>query len=589
EPVEPESNTLAGKLFAVDPKHPCAAEAVDVITNAGDHICVDTPDVFDRFRRAVTDTGLYKDSDRLAVKDDRRPVKQSEYLYQGDVTAKINALTLELATAEETYQKARHTADDIAAQRQQWRDRAAACKAICEQYPQWSQIDTETADGHADRLREQYELLLADHPDLEALNARADECWSQIQKFMTRRGAIQTRRDNLDERRTRLMELQERLSPAFVSEPLTELLHRYAAALPVALELLDPEPHRDALFTAIKKEREQLRESRRRSYDELARILNTFDTSFPDAIPNDSDDFDERVHDYVALCKHIDERELPEAYERMMRLVTEQAPDAILTLHRVAEQEARRISDQIDRVNTGLGSVEFNRGTRLTLRATPRQLPAVAELTEIVRSISRRIAEVGLGDKQAILDQYADILRLRNRLASTAPEDKAWTRDALDVRNRFTFDCAEWDVSSEELIRTHSNAGDNSGGEQEKLMAFCLAGALSFNLASPESADNRPVFAQLMLDEAFSKSDPQFAQQALQAFRKFGFQLVIVATVQNATTIQPYIDSVVMVSKTEATGRNARPVATVATRTISEFTSLRQEMRKADAKVPAGV
>lgn len=588
EPVDPEQNTLAGKLFAVDPAHPCAAEAVDVVTAAGDHICVDTPEVFARFRRAVTDTGLYKDSDRLAIKDDRRPLKQSEYLYQGDVSAKINALTVDLAAAEEAYQKARRTADDIAAQRQQWRDRAAACKAICEQFPQWSQIDTETADGHADRLREQYELLLADHPDIEALNARADECWSQIQKLMTRRGAIQTRRDDLDDRRTRLLELSERLQPAFVSEPLTELLDRYAAAVPVSLELLEPEPHRDALFSSIKKEREQLRESRRRSYDELARILNTFDTSFPDAIPNNSENFDERVHDYVALCKHIDERELPEAYERMMRLVTEQAPDAILTLHRVAEQEARRISDQIDRVNTGLGAVEFNRGTRLTLRATPRSLTAVSELTEIVRAISRRIAEVGLGDKQAILDQYADILRLRNRLASTAPEDKAWTRDALDVRNRFTFDCAEWDVSSEELIRTHSNAGDNSGGEQEKLMAFCLAGALSFNLASPESADNRPVFAQLMLDEAFSKSDPQFAQQALQAFRKFGFQLVIVATVQNATTIQPYIDSVVMVSKTEATGRNARPVATVATRTISEFGALRREMR-ANAKVPVGV
>ena len=586
DPVEPESNTLAAKLFAVDPTHPCAAEAVDIVSGAGDHICVDTPEVFARFRRAVTDSGLYKDSDRLAIKDDRRPLKQSEYLFQGDVSAKINALTMDLAAAEEAYQKARRVADDIAAQRQQWRDRASACKAICEQYPQWSQIDTETADGHADRLREQYELLLAENPDIEALNSRADECWSQIQRLMTRRGAVQTRRDDLDGRRTQLLELSERLQPAFVSEPLTELLQRYAAQLPVSLELLSPEPHREALFTAIKRERDQLRESRRRSYDELARILNTFDTAFPDAIPNDSDQFDERVHDYVALCRHIDERELPEAYERMMRLVTEQAPDAILTLHRVAEQEARRISEQIDRVNTGLGAVEFNRGTRLTLRATPRALAAVSELTEIVRAISRRIAEVGLGDKQAILDQYADILRLRNRLASTAPEDKAWTRDALDVRNRFTFDCAEWDVSSEELIRTHSNAGDNSGGEQEKLMAFCLAGALSFNLANPESADNKPVFAQLMLDEAFSKSDPQFAQQALQAFRKFGFQLVIVATVQNATTIQPYIDSVVMVSKTEATGRNARPVATVSTRTISEFTTLRQQMR---SKVPAGV
>ena len=105
-------------------------------------------------------------------------------------------------------------------------------------------------------------------------------------------------------------------------------------------------------------------------------------------------------------------------------------------------------------------------------------------------------------------------------------------------------------------------------------MAFRLAGALSFSLVSPESDDNTPVFAQLMLDEAFSKSDPQFAQQALQAFRKFGFQLVIVVTVQNATTIQPYIDSVVMVSKT---------------RTISEFTTLRHEMRTTAERVPAGV
>ncbi|MGJ6126521.1 SbcC/MukB-like Walker B domain-containing protein [Mycolicibacterium sp. Y3] len=576
--TQPEPNTLAGKLFLVNPDHTCAAEALDVIAAAGDHICVDTPDVFARFRRAVTDAGLYKDSDRLSIKDDRRPLKPSEFIYQGDISAKLEALHTELAEAEETFTRARKAADDIAAQRQQWRDRAGACKAIYEQFPQWSQIDIDTADGHADRLRDQYELLLADHPDIEALSARAEECWADIQALMTKRGAIQTRRDDLDGRRTRLMDLADRLSPAAVSEPATDLLRRYAAEVPVTLELLNPEPHRDALFAAIRRERDQLTESRRRSYEELSRIIATFDTSFPDAIPNDSDDLDERVHDYVAVCRHIDERELPDAYERMMRLITEQAPDAILTLHRVAEQETRRISEQIDRVNGGLSAVEFNRGTRLTLRATPRSLAAVSELTEIVKAISRRVTEVSMGDKKAILDQYADILRLRNRLASTAPEDRTWTRDALDVRNRFTFDCAEWDVRSDELIRTHSNAGDNSGGEQEKLMAFCLAGALSFNLANPESGDNTPVFAQLMLDEAFSKSDPQFASQALEAFRKFGFQLVIVATVQNATTIQPYIDGVVMVSKTEATGRNARPVASVATKTITDFTALRKDL-----------
>lgn len=43
--------------------------------------------------------------------------------------------------------------------------------------------------------------------------------------------------------------------------------------------------------------------------------------------------------------------------------------------------------------------MEFNRGTRLTLRAVSRSLVEVAKLTEIVRAISRPIAEVGLGDK----------------------------------------------------------------------------------------------------------------------------------------------------------------------------------------------
>jgi hypothetical protein len=46
---------------------------------------------------------------------------------------------------------------------------------------------------------------------------------------------------------------------------------------------------------------------------------------------------------------------------------------------------------------------------------------------------------------------------------------------------------------------------------------------------------------------------------------------------------------VVMVSKTEPTGPNARPVASVATRTISEFTTLRHEMRTKAERVPAGV
>jgi Putative exonuclease SbcCD, C subunit len=145
------------------------------------------------------------------------------------------------------------------------------------------------------------------------------------------------------------------------------------------------------------------------------------------------------------------------------------------------------------------------------------------------------------------------------------------------------------DISTEELIRTHSNAGDNSGGEQEKLMAFCLAGALSFNLASPESADNRPVFAQLMLDEAFSKSDPQFAQQAAA-----GVPQVRLPAGDRRDGAERHHHPALHRQRGDGvqdrTHRPQRPpVASVATRTISEFTSLRQGLRASAERVPAAV
>jgi hypothetical protein len=145
--------------------------------------------------------------------------------------------------------------------------------------------------------------------------------------------------------------------------------------------------------------------------------------------------------------------------------------------------------------------VEFAPGTILKLCADDKQLTAAMQFNEIARRISGRIPAVKNRDQKAIFDQYQDILELRNRLASEQSEDKRWKADALDVRNRFVFYCAEY--NKDNLVTptaTYTNATAKSGGEQEKLMAFCLAGALSYNLADHASGDSRPVFAQLMIE-----------------------------------------------------------------------------------------
>ncbi|TMS51963.1 nuclease [Mycobacterium sp. DBP42] len=576
----PPPGTLATKLQLADPTHDSAVEALNVIASTGDYVCVDGPGEFTEQPRAVTDQGLRKDSGRLSIKDDRSRLRPSDYIFLGGTAAKIEALQDDLTAAQDLYQVARTARERLDDHRGQLQSRERACRALCDQYMQWSDIDTDSVDEMLERLQDEHNLLVSDNPDAERLQQRADECWERVEKVIQQIGSLNERETALDRRRTALLELSEVLTERLGSNEFPsharDTIDGYATDIALTLELLEPEPYRNELIRVISRERDRLRADRNRSHDELAGIMAAYDSAFPDAIPNDSDVFDERVHDYVALCRRIDERELPDAYERMQRLITEQAPGAILNLHMIADNEARRITEQIARVNTGLGAVEFNRGTRLTLHAGTRHLAAVDELNEKAQRISARVSLVSFGDETAMFEQYTDILQLRKLLAGNTPEDRQWTRDALDVRNRFVLYCEERDAETGEVIRTYSNSGDNSGGEQEKLMAFCLAGALSFNLASPDSNDTRPLFAQLMLDEAFSKSDPQFAQQALSAFRKFGFQLVIVSTVQNSTTIQPYIDNVVMVSKSDASAPNARPVASVTSASISEFADLRR-------------
>lgn len=570
----PEPGTLGATLRAVDPDHPCAAEALTILMRMGSHVCVDDPAEFRNHSTAVTDQGLRKDSAKLAVKDDRQALRPSQYIFVGNVDAKIAALREELEHEQGLYDAAHQASAAIDRDRTELQQRRDAYRRVCEQFTAWSEIDTDTADERVDALTDQYELLMDANPDVEALQRKAEDIWEQVRGAISQAALVRDKIATHDRRRTQLLDLTDRLTREDITDQAAATLDGFREESPAVLDVLAPEPYRRELMKAVNRDRDRMRADARRSRDELARIVASYDEEFPDAIPNDSDDFDERVHDYVSVCRRIDDRELPTAYERMRRLITEQAPGAILNLHMAADAEERRIVDQIERVNSGLGSVAFNRGTRLRLQPGSKTLPAVAELNEKARQISARTTAVSFGDEQAILEQYSDILLLRQRLAGDTPEDRAWTRDALDVRNRFDFYCEERDSASGDIIRTYSNAGDNSGGEQEKLMAFCLAGALSFNLAAPDSDDNRPLFAQLVLDEAFSKSDPQFAQQALSAFRKFGFQLVIVATVQNTSTIQPYIDNVVMVSKTEDV--DGRPTASALSTSIQGFTEVRR-------------
>jgi uncharacterized protein YPO0396 len=579
---EPPRNTLAGCLQLTDPRHECARTAAHLIAQQGDYTLVDSTEEFAHHRRAVTDQGLRKESERRSIKDDRHDLRPSAYIFQGNIAEKIAALRDELDEARERFYQAEKALAEIDAKMGGLRTKSSLWEKVS-QFERFSNVDLVSAEADERALQRQVDALMAENPDLPALEAEAERYGQEIENLGRHRARLELESEDHDTRRTKLLDLQEVLRPSAVGEHSRKAIESYLPQLSHSLDLLDPGPYVAELWRVISTDQQRLEVNVNRLRKDLETIIRNFDIDFPEAIPNDSSDLDEKVHDYVALWRRIKDREVAEAEEQMMLLITEQAPHAILRLYQLADDEAQRIQDQINRVNVGLASVDFAPGTILKLCAEDKQLTAAVQFNEIARRISARIPAVSNRDEKAIFDQYQDILELRNRLASEQSEDRRWKADALDVRNRFIFYCAEYDKDDPLTPKTtYTNATAKSGGEQEKLMAFCLAGALSYNLADHDSGDSRPVFAQLMIDEAFSKSDPDFARQSLSAFRRFGFQLVIVATVQNTTVIQPYIDSVVMVSK----NRDER--ASTQTVTVQRLTELRKEAAVATAREPVG-
>lgn len=103
-----------------------------------------------------------------------------------------------------------------------------------------------------------------------------------------------------------------------------EMLHHNAAAMPVTLDLIEPKPHRHAQFTAVNRNAHNcgsagagLTTSCKRTQHLRYGVARCHP---------DRDVFKERMHDYVELCRHIDELELPQTNEQIPRTWVRRAP-----------------------------------------------------------------------------------------------------------------------------------------------------------------------------------------------------------------------------------------------------------------------
>jgi uncharacterized protein YPO0396 len=494
-----------------------------------DYLCVDDPSGLDRHERAVTREGLVKHGPE-EIEQPLLPGVE-DWALGWDADDRLDQL-LELAreTQARLAEADAAVADAVAEQREAVR-RQLTLRHVARR--EWREVDIETAEADLTDAQASFDRLLDGTMDL--LQASQDVAAAET-RLDQARAAAAVAADALAEARAHRRSLERvvaELGDAPVGAiPLAhreELEKRYAAVRKtVTHEVID-----DVTLTVsrtLDAEREAGLRTSGAAEREIVGLLAEFRRRWP-AITRD---LTAQVGDrsrYLEVLERIRTSRLPEQEARFSDLLTDQARRALRKLATEIRQAPAAIRERIVGVNTSLRRSPFDTDRFLEIRVKERRPAAVEEFLATL--------DVLTGDTEP---EYEVLERLVRRLGSSDPADRAWRALCLDTRRHVHFTGVEVTAGGIALAVHDSSAG-LSGGQRQKLVVFCLAAALRYQLAGASDSAT-PAFGSILLDEAFDKADTAFTRTAMDTFAAFGFHMILATPLKLLQTLEDYVGGI---------------------------------------------
>lgn len=511
-----------------------------------DYDCVESPDELDTVERGVTIRGQVKISARRYEKNDAFAVDDREtWVLGGDnerklaeLRARRDAARASLAVAE------RGLAAAQAAQSEAIRRREVLTLVLRQE---WHELDRRAAVGMVERRQRELHALTEGNARLEDALEReqaARQGYEAAQAEVTSTAAgLQRLEAQEAEVRAAIERADEKLraAPALDDEDVAALDSRYqtvqrritrsnAAEIEAKVSRALGDEERLAM-TAV---------GRARSAFEAA--AHDFRVQFREVGADVTDSIDDRAA-YRSLRERIETRGLPEYETRFLELLREKSRDAVGLLLNELRDAPKAVRDRIDPVNLSLRRSPFDVGRTLRIRVKEQRSSEVLEfLADLRRVVDHSWDE---DDVETAEERFAILHRVMTRLGSSDRDDLQWQRRCLDTREHVTFQAQEVDGSGQ-VVAVHDSSAGLSGGQRQKLVVFCLAAALRYQLTEDEA--ELPAYGSIVLDEAFDKADSAYTRMALDIFREFGFHLLLATPQKLLSTIEPYVGAVTAIT-----------------------------------------
>ena len=506
-----------------------------------DYACVESTLALRSAERALTREGQVKHSKTRHEKDDRRRIDDRRHWVLGfDNREKLRLYTEqaqklgdEIARLDRALQTLKDQDDDRTT-------RVVQCQTLVNL--QWQEIDVGPLLDRIGVIERQIREARSGNTALQQISVRiveqrerVDEADRNLRKAELERESI---REKIKESRQTLEALLQDPSVVPLTPHQRNGLDERFARLPGVIRLENLDRQTTTVVQALNKEVEEVN----RGVGDCEKAIETHFADFKRQWPMDSGDMDTSVSsapDYFARLERLETDGLPAHEHRFFELLQTQSHQNLAALSTYLNDARKAILERMELVNDSLSQVPFNlnaqQRTYLHIDASDRQLPDVKEFRQ---QIQQTLSHAWSDDREFAEARFLALRRLVERLASQDPEQKRWREAVLDVRQHVEFIGREIDEGGVEVEVYRSGAG-KSGGQRQKLATTCLAAALRYQLGGHDHGV--PMYAPVVLDEAFDKTDNEFTALAMSIFTNFGFQMIVATPLKSVMTLEPFI------------------------------------------------
>jgi uncharacterized protein YPO0396 len=478
----------------------------------------------ERVERGLTRQGLIRDRSRH-VKDDSRPIDDPRDRILGWSTErKIAALKAQITELEKQAEESAHGAAEAARAATAARSRTAAARDLLG-VAHFLDINPSHWSDQLVRLRGEKNLLESSSKELHLLQQRKSQVEVEIatleQQLRHMDGEVRVYENDMklcdSASQARQAELSE--YPDYDHESTAgDLIRLLGLHPPLTMDNPDQLMHTttQSIQGRINNETGKVNESADKMVAAMSEFLKEFTEFSQTLLPGRA-----YADSFLAVQRRIEDEDLPKHRERFEHYLNENLVGDLLMLNSRLDEHIQAIESRVEEVNEALRTIEYRENTYVQLHLVNR--PNV-QVSEFRRSLKECFEHGIAPDPEQRLQIFSRVRALLEKFQA----DPDGTQRVTDVRTWYSTGVRELRQQDNSEADFFAATTGKSGGQKAKLAFTILASALTAQYGLSQAQPDSPNFRLVVIDEAFSRTDEQNSQRAMQLFESLGFQVVIV-------------------------------------------------------------